>query len=277
MTSIDTDSPLPAQINCPDIETSLPCAPDPGNISEPQILNIYDSYVVDDALDQTVSSYFISDIDPSIESNFTIIESTMSSHHSAISANVQETITEPIGNSKPKTECPDCGAFVVNYRKHMETHKSNVDRRKPYVCELCQRAYINRPSYIGHLNKHKNIQPYACTKCDKTFHGAANLRMHMNSHETTRKFRCGDCTKTFRYCHDLASHRRIHTQNPIYACEHCNYTHVKLQYLKRHALIHNAVYRFTCEHCAKGFNRKEYYRNHVQNNRCKRDDEVQPT
>lgn len=243
-----------------------------------QIIDMYDSYAVDDALEHTVSSYFISDIDPSIESNFGIVnETSVSSFRSNNSPeNVPKAVVSFVSNAKPKTECPDCGAFVVNCRKHMETHKSGVDRKKPYVCELCQRAYINRPSYIGHINKHKNIRPYACGKCDKTFHGAANLRMHMNSHGTTRKFQCSECTKSFRYCHDLATHRRIHTQHPIYACDQCNYKNVKLQYVKRHALIHNSFYRFTCEHCLKGFNRKEYYRNHIQNNRCQRD-EVVPT
>lgn len=256
------------QINCRESDTPLLGVPDDDEQSE--ILNLYNSYVVEDASEQTVSTYF----NPGLESNFTKVESTVTSIPSNVSTNLPEetaqAVSQPINNAKTKVECPDCGARIWNFRKHMETHKSDAERKKPYVCELCQRSYINRPSYIGHLNKHKNIRPYACDKCEKTFHGAANLRMHMNSHETTGKFRCNDCSKTFRYCHDLAKHRRIHMQSPVYACEHCDYKHVKLQYLKRHSLIHNSEYRFTCQHCAKGFNRKEYYRNHLQKNRCKR-------
>lgn len=272
-------------INCIENETLHPCMNDSGNtLTSNEQLEICGAYVMDDAIEQTVTSYFISDTDRCIEStNFTVIDSTMSSHHSNVSVNVNQlenaslAVAEPIDKMKRKTVCPDCGAYVINFGKHLETHKSNGDRKKPYTCEWCQRAYINRPSYIGHINKHKNIRPFACNKCDKTFHGAANLRMHMNSHETIRKFQCNECSKTFRYCHDLATHRRIHAQNPIYECEHCNYKNVKLQYLKRHALIHNNVYRFTCNRCMKGFNRKEYYRNHVQNKRCKQDDEVLPS
>lgn len=222
-----------------------------------------------------VSSHFISNI------NCTRIESTTSSLHSNVTEMFQDNTplasSGRIGKRKMKTECPECGAFVVNFRRHVETHKSDVDRKKPYICELCQRAYINQASYIGHLNKHKNVRPYACGKCDKTFHGMSNLRMHLISHESTRKFQCSECSKTFRYCHDLATHRRVHAQNPIYACEHCDYTNVKLQNLKRHARIHNSEYRFSCEHCSKGFNRMEYYRTHVQNKRCKRDEKVLPT
>lgn len=264
-------------------EQPLSCTTEPDNslVSDerPQIGECYDSFVVDDTLDQTVSSYFISDNDPNIESNFAVWGSTLASRQSNVSAEKIENPSQAVDNEnvKSKTEFPVCDAVDADVDKHMDTHKDNAEQRKPYVCELCQRSYINRPSYIGHINKHNNIRPYSCSKCDKTFHGAANLRMHMNSHETVRRFRCSDCSKTFRYCHDLATHRRIHTQNPIYACEHCNYTNVKLQYLKRHALIHNSEHRFTCENCAKGFNRKEYYRKHMQTNRCKRDEALLPT
>ena len=180
---------------------------------------------------------------------------------------------EPISPPKPKRNrtaeqkkdlCIICGALHShgNMRRHMETHMGS-NRKQPYQCSQCDRKFINRPSFVAHVNKHNNQRPFKCTECEKSFYGANLLRTHMFSHSTENKYACTDCDKVFRYPHYLSQHRRIHRANTVYACDLCDYTNVYLHNYKNHLRKHTGEYRYRCEHCAKGFGRKLSYLRHL--------------
>lgn len=167
-------------------------------------------------------------------------------------------------NDPSKDLCIICGAMQShgNLRRHMETHMGDK-RKQPFACPQCDRKFINRPSFVAHVNKHNGVKPFGCTKCDKKFYGANLLRTHMYSHSTENKYSCQDCDKVFRYPHYLSQHRRIHRANTVYSCEFCEYTNVYLHNYKNHMRKHTGQYRFKCEVCSKGFSRKLLYTKHM--------------
>lgn len=169
-----------------------------------------------------------------------------------------------------KDLCIICGSMQShgNLRRHMETHLGEK-RRQPFTCPHCDRKFINRPSFIAHVNKHNGIRPFQCKVCDKEFFGANLLRTHMYSHSTENKYACNDCDKVFRYPHYLSQHRRIHRANTVYSCEHCEYTNVYLHNYKNHLRKHTGQYRFKCDVCSKGFSRKLLYMKHKEKHTIK--------
>lgn len=178
---------------------------------------------------------------------------------------VTEIIDANINPNDPSRDlCIICGAMQShgNLRRHMETHMGDK-RKQPFSCPHCDRKFINRPSFVAHVNKHSGVKPFACTKCDKKFYGANLLRTHMYSHSTENKYACQDCDKVFRYPHYLSQHRRIHRANTVYSCEYCEYTNVYLHNYKNHMRKHTGQYRFKCELCLKGFSRKLLYTKHM--------------
>lgn len=159
--------------------------------------------------------------------------------------------------------CPDCGGFFISLKNHLQTHRDKTIR-KCYTCDICNAKFVNKASYVGHVNKHNNLTPFQCPKCDKSFHGKGNLRMHMNSHSTTNRYVCQECNKAFRYSHMLALHRRSHTLERVYFCEHCSYCSVNRENYKNHMVNHTGIYRFNCDKCSKGFKKKLYYLRHMK-------------
>lgn len=169
-----------------------------------------------------------------------------------------------------KDLCIICGSLQShgNLRRHMETHLGEK-RKQPFECPHCDRKFINRPSFVAHVNKHTGVRPFKCKVCDKAFYGANLLRTHMHSHSTENKYACTECNKVFRYPHYLSQHRRIHKANTVYSCDHCDYTNVYLHNYKNHLRKHTGQYRFKCEICSKGFGRKFYYTKHMNKHTVK--------
>lgn len=169
-------------------------------------------------------------------------------------------------NKNERLLCSTCGMWQSqsNLKRHMQTHLGG-ERRTLHKCPHCDNQYVNRPSFVAHLNRHAGIKPFECQICNKTFHGSNLLRTHMFSHSKTNKFACTDCDKVFRFPHYLSQHRRTHNPPTLYKCNECDYTNVFLHNFKNHMRKHTGVYRFTCDLCGKGFNRKSLFALHQRN------------
>lgn len=164
-----------------------------------------------------------------------------------------------------KDLCTICGALHnhTNMRRHIEIHMG-PDRKHPYACTVCDKKFVNRLSFIAHVNRHNDVRPYKCNLCEKSFYGANLLRTHMNSHSTENKYPCSDCDKVFRYPHYLSQHRRIHKANAIYTCNFCDYTNVYLHNYKNHLRKHTGDHKFKCNICEKGFTKRYSLDRHLE-------------
>lgn len=167
--------------------------------------------------------------------------------------------------SDGKDLCNICGVLHshTNMRRHIEMHLG-PNRKHPYTCPKCDKKFINRLSFVAHVNRHNDVRPYKCYLCEKAFHGANLLRTHMNSHSAENKYACSECDKVFRYPHYLSQHRRIHKANTLYSCNFCDYTNVYLHNYKNHMRKHTGDYKFKCEVCDKGFTKKLSLERHLE-------------
>ncbi|GBM49013.1 Zinc finger protein 569, partial [Araneus ventricosus] len=55
-------------------------------------------------------------------------------------------------------------------------------KEKPYVCEVCNKAFAERGSMVGHLRTHTKEKPYVCEVCGKAFTQLCKLKAHLRTH-----------------------------------------------------------------------------------------------
>lgn len=134
-----------------------------------------------------------------------------------------------------RKKCPICGKWIVNLKPHMAIHEDIDKRRKPYKCQYCEKEFLQRAQFDGHVNKmHTGEKPFSCDECGKRFHGRPTLRMHKIQHSNKRRFVCEYCNKSYRYAHHLSHHRYTHTLQRLFHCKLCDYENVHPDNLKRH-------------------------------------------
>lgn len=107
-----------------------------------------------------------------------------------------------------KAICDYCGRtykHLNDLRRHMFVH-NNLPR--PYVCNVCNRGFVQMASYHDHLRTHTGDKPFKCTapNCDRTFTSRPALHMHrLNRHTDKEKYQhqCEYCQKRFSVKHRL--------------------------------------------------------------------------
>ena len=55
---------------------------------------------------------------------------------------------------------------------------------KPFVCDICDRAFRQPGNLTRHKLTHTAAKPYACGLCSKAFNRASNLHTHQRTHST---------------------------------------------------------------------------------------------
>jgi KRAB domain-containing zinc finger protein len=122
--------------------------------------------------------------------------------------------------------------FVLgNMKAHVNTHTGF----KPYVCNICVRAFAQKSNLNYHMRSaHNPNKPYKCDQCEKTFKAKDELSQHIrNKHDviteieddgiklvkltkkgrtTTKKLHgCPYCGKCFAQSFNLKLHINTHT------------------------------------------------------------------
>lgn len=79
----------------------------------------------------------------------------------------------------PQYKCPICPKMFSKHslRCHLRIHT----KERPYVCDLCNRAFVRKNNWVNHMKNHKNVsnekitkesrgdKPFLCSTCGASF------------------------------------------------------------------------------------------------------------
>uniref|UniRef100_A0A336KK47 CSON011366 protein n=1 Tax=Culicoides sonorensis TaxID=179676 RepID=A0A336KK47_CULSO len=167
-------------------------------------------------------------------------------------------------------ECPKRFCWKAAYQVHLETHKSN-DERKTYMCSSCPKVYDTPGGLSTHKklvhNKHKESdEKHVCHVCAKKFATKTGLNEHMNTIHQREKttIQCKECGKWLMNKRCLKTHMLLHS-NIDHKCPDCDYTTKKHFLLAKHNITHHSTEKpFECDKCQKKFKLKRALTVHMQ-------------
>ncbi|XP_027273874.1 zinc finger protein 648 isoform X2 [Cricetulus griseus] len=125
---------------------------------------------------------------------------------------------------------------------------------KPYVCQLCGKAYSHRSTLQQHRRLHTGERPYRCPFCDKAYTWSSDHRKHIRTHTGEKPYGCPDCGRAFVRSSDLRKHQRnMHSNNKPFPCAQCGLTFNRPLSLLRHQRTHLGAKPFRCSSCGREF------------------------
>ena len=83
---------------------------------------------------------------------------------------------------------------------------------KPWQCDLCAKAFLQKESYKNHIRRHKGEKPFSCEFCSKAFTEVWALKKHKRLHTGERPYKCKHCPKAFADSSNLTKHAKSHTK-----------------------------------------------------------------
>ncbi|CAH6789306.1 Zfp648 [Phodopus roborovskii] len=125
---------------------------------------------------------------------------------------------------------------------------------KPFVCQLCGKAYSHRSTLQQHRRLHTGERPYRCPFCDKTYTWSSDHRKHIRTHTGEKPYGCPDCGRAFVRSSDLRKHQRnMHSNDKPFPCTQCGLTFNRPLSLLRHQRTHLGTKPFRCSSCGREF------------------------
>lgn len=157
--------------------------------------------------------------------------------------------------------------------EHLKEHVSSthIDTLTIYTCEICQKQFKFKGSYMDHLKSHSTDDiRYECTECPCFFKNHGHLKSHIRDVHGSKaeQFLCKECPKKFDSKASMTQHaRKVHSsQSVILKCPHCKKKYASKNSLKWHVHInHNKDYvRSKCPYCPSDFKWPHHLKVHIK-------------
>ena len=169
-----------------------------------------------------------------------------------------------------RLKCTQCKS-VLKTRAALKFHCRRVhDMERNYECNVpdCGKTFFTRTSLTAHSRTHTGIKPFVCNLCQKAFSQKSNLQVHQKTvHVTKRMYHCdeSDCNKSFKTALALRLHyANIHEKSSMYPCDLCNKSFGTSKALSQHVRrVHDKEINYRCHQCGKGFFQKGQYKYHL--------------
>ncbi|XP_016520913.1 zinc finger protein 345-like isoform X7 [Poecilia formosa] len=116
----------------------------------------------------------------------------------------------PADEQTYQTESEQSGNKVI-FQEPAEAENQNQERRKPFSCVICKKAFSGKYALNNHIRTHTGEKPFSCVNCGKSFSQKPNLTRHMMIHTGEKPFSCVNCGKSFSQKPNLTRHMMIHT------------------------------------------------------------------
>lgn len=143
-------------------------------------------------------------------------------------------------SEEKKYPCHVCAEKFPSYwelRKHINNHFPGMSDSKSSFCHLCQKDYT-KTGFMNHLRKHTGERPFVCELCHKAFSQSSSLSIHMKFHLNVRKHACTVCEKKFVTKSELSRHMTVHTKQKSYYCGVCEKAFTRSDNMKKHEKTH---------------------------------------
>ncbi|XP_022907334.1 zinc finger protein 492-like isoform X2 [Onthophagus taurus] len=165
--------------------------------------------------------------------------------------------------------CDKCDYKTYSLGKLNNIHKLIHNDAKPYICNLCPRAFKNSKQLRNHKTLHKQKtqknNSVMCEICSKYFSNRRQLRVHTDSvHKKIKPFLCTYCGYKGATKSALRMHTRQHTGEKPFACDTCSYTTADHNSLRRHKLRHSGEMPYKCIHCDYACIQSSTYKVHLK-------------
>lgn len=162
---------------------------------------------------------------------------------------------------------------LINDALSFKEHVTNHTNSKPFVCNVCAKAFKVKSILKNHyMNVHglfpEGRKGFECVQCGKVVSCSSLLRTHMRSHSSERPFACNICSKKFKANHNLQQHEmQCHGIFPQgrkrIQCTQCGYTASSSAGLRQHMRSHSDERLCKCTICAKAFKWKGALTQHM--------------
>ena len=175
-------------------------------------------------------------------------------------------------------------------RSNLERHSRLHTGHKPYMCNICNKAFSRK----DHLSNHATKHAFKCGTCSQRYSDRAALVSHyQNEHGSSLTDVCDYCNKGFNSRDTFNEHVRVHPQfhasgvnqgrsksnsnisgwisdvwnskRKTYTCDSCDYATDDLVSHSKHQLVHSMDRRsFSCLSCNKIFDDPNDYTDHLE-------------